>query len=169
MATKHVATSIAIYAPVGIPELLHSEGYVRALAAAGGQLPAAVQEMTVAAAMARQRAIRYVRPVNVTVVLAAAVLRQQPGDRTVLRDQLCHLAELAASHPPPYEQLTARNAKLRRANRILPPDLHLAAAQIQRLGIENARLREELQSTASITPIDQARRGPSRRQSQTAG
>lgn len=62
--------------------------------------------------------------------------------------------------PSPYEQLTARNAKLHRANRILTQNLHLAAAQVQRLSLDNARLRQELQSTASITPIDQARRGP---------
>lgn len=68
----------------------------------------------------------------------------------------------AGTGPSPYEQLTARNAKLRRANRILTQNLHLAAAQVQRLSFDNARLREELQSTASITPIDQARRGPSR-------
>lgn len=60
----------------------------------------------------------------------------------------------------PYDQLTARNARLRRANRILTQNLHLAAAQVQRLSLDNARLREALQSTASITPIDQARRGP---------
>jgi hypothetical protein len=59
-----------------------------------------------------------------------------------------------------YDQLTARNAKLRRANRVLTQNLHLAAAQIQRLSLDNARLRRELQSMASITPIDQARRGP---------
>jgi hypothetical protein len=62
----------------------------------------------------------------------------------------------------PYDQLTARNARLRRANRVLTQNLHLAAAQIQRLSLDNARLRGELQSRASVTPIDQARRGPSR-------
>jgi hypothetical protein len=66
--------------------------------------------------------------------------------------------------PPasPYDRLAARNAKLRRSNRVLTQNLHLAAAQIQRLALDNARLREELQKAASVTPIDQARRGPSR-------
>jgi hypothetical protein len=68
----------------------------------------------------------------------------------------------AGTGPSPYEQLIARNAKLRRANRILTQNLRLAAAQVQRLSLDNARLREELQSTASVTSIDQARRGPSR-------
>jgi hypothetical protein len=62
----------------------------------------------------------------------------------------------------PYDQLTARNARLRRANRVLTQNLHLAAAQIQRLSLDNARLRGELQSRASIIPVDQARRGPNR-------
>jgi protein-disulfide isomerase-like protein with CxxC motif len=67
----------------------------------------------------------------------------------------------ADAGPSPYEQLTARNAKLRRDNRVLTQNLHLAAAQVQRLSLDNARLRGELQSRASVTPIDQARRGPS--------
>jgi hypothetical protein len=62
----------------------------------------------------------------------------------------------------PYDQLTARNARLRRANRVLTQNLQLAAAQIQRLSLDNARLREALQGTARVTPIDQARRGPGR-------
>jgi methylphosphotriester-DNA--protein-cysteine methyltransferase len=74
-----------------------------------------------------------------------------PGSRTA-----------AGTGPSPYEQLTARNARLRRANRILTQNLRLAAAQVQRLSLDNARLREALQSTASVTPINQARRGPSR-------
>lgn len=115
IATEHAATSIAIYAPVGIPELLHAEDYARALAAAGGQLPAAVQDMAVAAAMARQRAVLYARSVNVTVVLAAAALRQQPGDRAAVRAQLRHLAELAAGHPRVRIQLLPLTASLHAA------------------------------------------------------
>src|SRR6185503_4434477 len=34
MATEHAAASIAVYAPVGIPELLHAADYARALATA---------------------------------------------------------------------------------------------------------------------------------------
>jgi transcriptional regulator with XRE-family HTH domain len=115
MATEHAAASIAIYAPVGIPELLHAEDYARALAAASGRLPAAVEDMAVAAAMARQRAILYARPINVTVVLAAAALRQQPGDRAAVRGQLRHLAELAAGHPRVAIQLLPLTASLHAA------------------------------------------------------
>ncbi len=115
MATEHAATSIGIYAPVGIPELLHAEDYARALAAAGDQMPAAVQDMAVAAAMARQKAILYARPVEVTVILAAAALRQQPSDPAAMRAQLRHLAELAASHPRVTIQLLPLTASLHAA------------------------------------------------------
>lgn len=67
----------------------------------------------------------------------------------------------ADAGPSPYEQLTARNARLRRANRALTQNLNLAAAQVQRLSLDNARLRGELQNRASVTHIDQVFRGPS--------
>ena len=57
------------------------------------------------------------------------------------------------TRPGPYEILVARNARLRRANRTLTGNLRLAAAQIQRLGIENARLREALEASSGITRI----------------
>jgi hypothetical protein len=88
MATEHAATHIAIYAPVGIPELLHAEDYARALAAGSANVPAAVQAKEVAATLARQRAILIARPTQVTVILAAAALRQKVGDTAVTRDQL---------------------------------------------------------------------------------
>ena len=61
--------------------------------------------------------------------------------------------------PSPYEILVARNAKLRRANRTLTDNLQFAAAQIQRLAVDNARLREALETSANVTRID----GPGRR------
>jgi AraC-like DNA-binding protein len=70
------------------------------------------------------------------------------------------VSRTGADEPPtPYDRLIARNAKLRRANRALTQNLHLAAAQIQRLSLDNARLRDALQTTSNITHIDPARRG----------
>jgi hypothetical protein len=60
----------------------------------------------------------------------------------------------ADTRPSPYEELAARNARLRRANRTLTSNLKLAAAQIQRLGTENARLREALETSSNIAHID---------------
>jgi len=62
----------------------------------------------------------------------------------------------ANTQPGPYEILAARNARLRRANRTLTGHLKLAAAQIQRLGIENARLREALETSSNVSRIDRA-------------
>jgi hypothetical protein len=56
--------------------------------------------------------------------------------------------------PSPYEILVARNAKLRRANRTLTENLRFAAAQIQRLAVDNARLREAVETAANVTRID---------------
>ncbi len=58
------------------------------------------------------------------------------------------------TRPSPHEVLVARNARLRRANHTLTGNLRLAAAQIQRLGIENARLRQALEASSNITRID---------------
>ncbi|MGW5152453.1 hypothetical protein [Rhodococcus koreensis] len=63
------------------------------------------------------------------------------------------------TRPSPYDVLVARNAKLRRANRSLTENLRFAAAQIQRLALDNASLREALESRSNITHIDQSDRG----------
>jgi hypothetical protein len=60
----------------------------------------------------------------------------------------------ADTQPSPYDVLAARNARLRRANRTLTGSLKLAAAQIQRLGTENALLREALEASSNIAHID---------------
>lgn len=65
------------------------------------------------------------------------------------------------TQPSPYDVLSARNARLRRANRTLTGNLKLAAAQIQRLGIENALLREALEASSNISHIGKhGRQGP---------
>ena len=61
----------------------------------------------------------------------------------------------AQAQPGRYEILVARNARLRRANQTLTGNLRLAAAQIQRLSIENARLREALESSSNVSRIGQ--------------
>jgi transcriptional regulator with XRE-family HTH domain len=113
MATEHAATHITIYAPVAIPDLLHTRDYARALAA--GQVPAHVQGTAVAAAMARQKAILAARPAQVSVLLAAAALRQRPAGATVIRDQLRYLAELTEAHPRVTIQLLPLTASLHAA------------------------------------------------------
>ena len=54
----------------------------------------------------------------------------------------------------PCEVLAARNTKLRRANRSLTENLHFAAARLQRLAVDNARLREALAASSNVTRIN---------------
>ena len=61
------------------------------------------------------------------------------------------------TEPSRYEQLVARNAKLRRTNRALNDQLQLAAAQLQRLAIDNANLQQALEANSNVTRIDWAR------------
>ncbi len=89
--------------------------YARAQAADSGTVPAAVQARAVAATLARQRAILIARPTEVTVILAAAALRQKVGETAVTRDQLHYLAELAAAHPRVTIQLLPLTASLHAA------------------------------------------------------
>jgi hypothetical protein len=53
-----------------------------------------------------------------------------------------------------YDALVAREAKLRRANRGLTDHLKIAAANIQRLSLENYQLRQALQAVSNVTRID---------------
>ncbi|MFI7503365.1 hypothetical protein ACIBVL_33830 [Streptomyces sp. NPDC049687] len=62
------------------------------------------------------------------------------------------------ARPSPYDVLIARNAKLRRTNRALTENLHYAAAHIQRLALDNARLRQALEASHNITRIDKPER-----------
>lgn len=62
----------------------------------------------------------------------------------------------APSEPTRYDRLVARNAKLKRHNRELTETLTLAACHIQRITLENQKLREELEAAtgvARLTPI----------------
>ncbi|HWU05598.1 MAG TPA: hypothetical protein VN520_04205 [Streptomyces sp.] len=66
----------------------------------------------------------------------------------------------APSEPTRYDRLVARNAKLKRHNRELTETLTLAACHIQRITLENQKLREELEAAtgvARLTPIPSKR------------
>jgi transcriptional regulator with XRE-family HTH domain len=94
LATESVAARITIYAPLQVPELLHAEGYARAVALAGYGDAGQVADVAVAATMARQQAVLHEHGTAVAVVLGEAALRQEVGGAGVLRDQLRHLAAL---------------------------------------------------------------------------
>jgi transposase-like protein len=103
-----------------------------------------------------------------------ALARQFGLTNTTFRRHFPELAkEIAAARSTPsgeapatspgatrYDRLVARNAKLRRANQGLTDHLKIAAAHIQRLTLENHRLRQELEGAANVTRIGpQEKRG----------
>lgn len=57
------------------------------------------------------------------------------------------------SEPTRYDRLVARNAKLKRHNRELTETLTLAACHIQRITLENQKLREELEAATGVTRL----------------
>jgi len=62
-----------------------------------------------------------------------------------------------SGQPSAFDRLVARNAKLKRTNRLLADQLKLAAAHLQRLAVENDRLRELADDCAGVTRIDSHR------------
>jgi transcriptional regulator with XRE-family HTH domain len=99
LIAESVATHITTYAPLQVPELLHTEGYARAIALAGHDSTEEIADVAVAAAAARQQAVLHERGTTLAVVLGEAALRQAVGGAEVLRGQLRYLAALAGGCP----------------------------------------------------------------------
>lgn len=57
------------------------------------------------------------------------------------------------SGPSAFDRLMARSSRLKRDNRELRAQRNLAAAHIQRLAVDNARLRMALEDSASVTRL----------------
>jgi transcriptional regulator with XRE-family HTH domain len=99
LIAESAATHITIYAPLQVPELLHTEGYARAIALAGHDATEKITDAAVAATAARQQAVLHERGTTLAVVLGEAALRQEAGGAGVLRDQLRYLAAVAGGCP----------------------------------------------------------------------
>lgn len=131
LITENLATEITIYAPLQVPELLHTGDYAKAVALAVSR-DKQVADTAVAATMARQRAVFHERATTVAVVLGEAALRQQAGGADVLRGQLRHLARLGRGCFPAAIQVLPFTAGAHGANGgfsimqfgpVLPPGL----------------------------------------------
>jgi transcriptional regulator with XRE-family HTH domain len=99
LAAESAASTIMTYAPVQIPELLHTPDYARAVASADVAVPEGAEDATVAAVLARQGATLQRRHTGLTVVVGETALRQNIGGAEVLRAQLRHLSDLTADSP----------------------------------------------------------------------
>jgi transcriptional regulator with XRE-family HTH domain len=97
---ESAASQIMIYEPQLVPDLLQTEDYARAVAAAEpGYVTAQQREDAVAAKAQRSRAVLGGRAARLAVILGEGALRQAVGDAAVLAGQLSHLARLSADSP----------------------------------------------------------------------
>jgi transcriptional regulator with XRE-family HTH domain len=96
---EQMATEISEYAPMLVPGLLQTEGYARAITRTGLPLvsDAEVEEI-VRARMGRQHVLESAGRPRMWVVVHEAVLRVPMGGSAVMREQLCHIADLMRSH-----------------------------------------------------------------------
>jgi hypothetical protein len=94
LVTESAASAIMAYAPMQIPELLHTPDYARAAVSADVSVPEDAQDAMVAAVLARQQAMLQDRRTGLTVVIGETALRQNIGGAEVRRAQLRHLADL---------------------------------------------------------------------------
>jgi transcriptional regulator with XRE-family HTH domain len=115
LIVESIATEITIYAPLQVPELLHTEDYANAVALAVSR-EKEIADTAVAATMARQREVFHERATTVAVVLGEAALRQQAGGADVLRGQLRHLARLGRGGFPAAIQVLPFTAGAHGAN-----------------------------------------------------
>jgi transcriptional regulator with XRE-family HTH domain len=105
LIAESVATQVAIYAPLQVPELLHTEDYARAIALAGNGGGKEIADAAVTVALARQQVVLHESGTTVAVVLGEAALRREIGGASVLRGQLRHLARLGRGFPAAIQVL----------------------------------------------------------------
>ncbi|WP_439674600.1 Scr1 family TA system antitoxin-like transcriptional regulator [Embleya sp. MST-111070] len=101
LGLEATASALSVYMSEYVPGLLQTDAYVRVIyQGANPGLDANEFDRRVAARMTRQEVLRRREPpLKLTAIINEAVLRRVVGDRTVMRDQLTHIAEVAASHP----------------------------------------------------------------------
>lgn len=98
IALEAEAESVRWYSPMLIPGLLQTEQYARKVISSGLLIaPPGEVERRVQVKMTRQRVLGGERPVHLSVVLDEAAILRTVGDATVMREQLQHLAEMAAA------------------------------------------------------------------------
>jgi transcriptional regulator with XRE-family HTH domain len=97
IALEAEADSVRWYAPMLVPGLLQTERYAREVISSGLLIaPPGEVERRVQVKMTRQRVLAGEKPVHLSVVLDEAAVLRTVGDAGVMREQLAHLAEMAA-------------------------------------------------------------------------
>ena len=97
IALEAEAESVRWYAPMLVPGLLQTERYARAVISSGLLIaPPGEVERRVQVKMTRQKVLARENPVRLDVVLDEAAVQRIVGDPDVMREQLTHLAAMAA-------------------------------------------------------------------------
>jgi transcriptional regulator with XRE-family HTH domain len=99
LAAESAASAILAYAPVQVPDLLHTLEYARSVTSADTGVPEEAEDATIAATLAHQHAALHDRNVDLVVVIGEAALHQEIGSAEVMRAQLRYLAELGSGYP----------------------------------------------------------------------
>lgn len=99
IALEAEAESARWYAPMLVPGLLQTERYARAVISSGLLIaPPGEVERRVQVKMTRQRVLTRDNPLSLDVVVDEAAILRRVGDAEVMREQLSHLATMAARH-----------------------------------------------------------------------
>ncbi|GAA2241716.1 helix-turn-helix transcriptional regulator [Kitasatospora cystarginea] len=97
IALEAVASSVRTFQSQTVPALLQTRDYARALSVASRRWKQPEEiEQFVSVRLTRQNRLTEDDPLSVWAVLAEGALRQQVGGPSVMRDQLDHLARMAA-------------------------------------------------------------------------
>ena len=104
LITEAAASQIQTYQPQQVPDLLQTQEYARAVAAADPALSPGTQGLLLEALFTRQQLILGERRPELAVVIGEAALHQVVGGTAVLRAQLARLADMSATCP----QITIR-------------------------------------------------------------
>jgi transcriptional regulator with XRE-family HTH domain len=99
LITEATASKILAYQPQQVPDLLQTQEYARAIAAADPALPPSEQGAVVEAMLTRQQVILVERRPELTVIIGEAALHQVVGEAQVMRTQLARLAEMSRTCP----------------------------------------------------------------------
>jgi transcriptional regulator with XRE-family HTH domain len=99
LITEAAASQIQAYQPQQVPDLLQTQEYARAVAAADPTLSADPQNLVLEAMLTRQQLILGERCPELAVVIGEATLHQVVGGTDVMRAQLTHLVEVTTIYP----------------------------------------------------------------------
>ncbi len=99
LITETAASQIQAYQPQQVPDLLQTQEYTRAVAAADPALPVGTQDMVLEAMLTRQQVILGERRRELAVVIGEAALHQVVGGTGVMRAQLARLAQMSDTCP----------------------------------------------------------------------